>query len=270
MAHLEVCEGENSPEDSPFLELLEIDPEPPIKRVVCERCRRPITVCWCPFLSNPPPDLKTNTVILQHPFEESRTLRTAPMLEQGLPNGKCHILRGKRFHLHKYPFLEEIVDSPQTLLLYPGPNAVDLKEIAESGNSEQYTLILLDGTWAQAKGMYAHNKFLHTIKQVQLTNTPRSEYVIRTQPTDGCLSTLETAAISISMLEHNPDLADALIKPLKALCRFQLDHGAVPHQSRQHLIDNGLYTKQLPKSVQKKCEQKKNIKEPPPPSSNEK
>lgn len=39
----------------------------------------------------------------------------------------------------------------------------------------------------------------------------------------------------------------ALMRPLRAMCDYQLDHGAVVHHSKQYLIDNGLYVKQLPK-----------------------
>lgn len=44
--------------------------------------------------------------------------------------------------------------------------------------------------------------------QVQLSNTGVSEYVIRTQPNDNSLSTLETAAIALSVIENSPDIKE--------------------------------------------------------------
>lgn len=35
-----------------------------------------------------------------------------------------------------------------------------------------------------------------------------------------------------------------LLQPLKALCSFQLEHGACVHQSKQKLVDSGMYQKQ--------------------------
>lgn len=78
-----------------------------------------------------------------------------------------------------------------------------------------------------------------------------SKYVIRTQPTDVCLSTVESAAVALSFLENKPQLIDILTRPLEALCQFQLDHGAQKHQSKEFLIKNGLY-KRKEKSTQTK------------------
>ena len=36
-----------------------------------------------------------------------------------------------------------------------------------------------------------------------------------------------------------------LLRPLRALCAFQMQHGAVTHHSKQLLIDNGLYKKPI-------------------------
>lgn len=42
-----------------------------------------------------------------------------------------------------------------------------------------------------------------------------------------------------------------LLKPLQALCSFQLQHGAQIHHSKEHLIKNGEYNKAMPKNKRK-------------------
>lgn len=186
---------------------------------------------------------------MQHPAEEKRCLRTAPMLFHGLASNKCLIFKGKRFPgLHNE--LEAILRAKNTLLLYPSPRAVDigsLSSVAET-NANFYNLVILDGTWPQAKAIYASNSILHNIKQVKLLTNHISDYVIRTQPTDGCLSTLETATEALTILEKNQSYRK-LLEPLRALCQFQLENGAVSHQSKEFLIKNNRYPKLIGKRL---------------------
>lgn len=46
------------------------------------------------------------------------------------------------------------------------------------------------------------------VHQVQLNRTLSSQYVIRTQPSNICLSTLECAAVALSILERNDDIQE--------------------------------------------------------------
>lgn len=57
---------------------------------------------------------------------------------------------------------------PNTLLLFPGPGAVDISELTPVGDDVSYNLVLLDGTWGQAKNMFISNPILHLPKKVTL------------------------------------------------------------------------------------------------------
>uniref|UniRef100_A0ABI7YV39 tRNA-uridine aminocarboxypropyltransferase n=1 Tax=Felis catus TaxID=9685 RepID=A0ABI7YV39_FELCA len=87
--------------------------------------------------------------------------------------------------------------------------------------------------------------------EVQLKTSVSSQYVIRTQPTNRCLSTLECAAAALSILEKNDYIQETLLRPLQALCSFQLQHGAQIRLSKEHLLKNGLYPKPMPKNKRK-------------------
>ncbi|MGH0185266.1 UNVERIFIED_CONTAM: hypothetical protein FKN15_017367 [Acipenser sinensis] len=88
-------------------------------------------------------------------------------------------------------------------------------------------------------------------QMVQLKTSLSSQYVIRTQPTNTCLSTLECAAIALSIMEKNDSIQEVILRPLKALCSFQLQHGAQVHHSKEHLLKNGIYDKPMPKNKRK-------------------
>ncbi|XP_014252964.1 DTW domain-containing protein 2 [Cimex lectularius] len=238
-------------EDQVWSDLINLPADPPEMRDICSGCRRPFVVCWCASCPSPPLSPKCRVVILQHPAEEKRCLRTAPMLMKGLQEGKCLLYKGKKFPQLKHIGLADIITDTNTILLYPSKDSVDINCLPKVDDIESYyNLILIDGTWPQAKGMYNSTPLLHKIKQVKLTHHTKSEYVIRTQPTDGCLSTLETAAEALSILE-NQNYRDALLQPLKKLCEYQLNHGAVIHDSTEYKVKSSTYPKRIGKRLNK-------------------
>lgn len=209
--------------------------------------RRPSSVCFCNSIPNPPLCPKSTIILLQHPAEEKRCLKTSTMLYLGLEPGKCLIFKGKRFPNHNGE-LESILSSSNTLLLYPSPSAMDIRELSYSNNNS-FNIVLIDGTWPQAKAIYTGSPSLHKLKQIKLLTSEVSDYIIRTQPTDGCLSTVETAAITLSILENDNIYKKKLVEPLKTMCQFQLQNGAVSHQSKEFRIKNNMYPKLIGKRL---------------------
>ncbi|XP_043915581.1 tRNA-uridine aminocarboxypropyltransferase 2 isoform X1 [Protopterus annectens] len=238
-------------ENCGLLEFADLSVEAVQRRPTCSRCSRPQKVCLCSFLPVQPLNISTCLYIVQHPAEESRVLRTVPLLAACLPPDKCKVLIGRRFNETRYLELAEVCRSPNTLILYPGAEAANLEELTLDPSLASYNLIIIDGTWSQAKDMFYRNDIFRLPKQVQIRNNLSSQYVIRTQPTNACLSTLECAAIALTVMEKNPVVQETILRPLKALCSFQLEHGAQIHHSKEHLIRNGLYEKPMPKNKRK-------------------
>lgn len=162
-----------------------------------------------------------------------------------------HFYRGKRFphlrHVDNGVSLSSILSDKNTLLLFPSRDSISMEDLDPSEGP--YNLIVLDGTWPQAKAMYTSSPQLQRLRQVRLVLTRTSNYVIRTQPKEGCLSTLETAAEALTILERDERFRDELVRPLQTLCEFQLAKGAVEHHSKEFLIKNNKYPKAVGKRL---------------------
>ncbi|KAI7789853.1 putative DTW domain-containing protein 2-like [Triplophysa rosa] len=237
--------------DEGFSVLSDLPVEISERRPTCHTCCRPVKVCLCPYLPARPLDISTYLYIVQHPAEESRVLRTVPLLAACLPPVKCKVFIGRRFTDERHPELAAVCKDAHTLLLYPGAAAANLEDLASDFATTAHNVILIDGTWSQAKDMFLRNSLFRLPKQVQLRSVSSSQYVIRTQPTNMCVSTLECAAVALSIMEKNQNIQEVLLKPLQALCSFQLQHGAQIHHSKEHLIKNGEYNKILPQNKRK-------------------
>ncbi|XP_049729565.1 tRNA-uridine aminocarboxypropyltransferase 2 isoform X2 [Elephas maximus indicus] len=231
--------------------LWELPVEPGERRPECSRCSRPQKVCLCPFLPVHPLHISTHLYIIQHPAEENKVLRTVPLLAACLPKDKCKVKIGRRFSEERDPELSAVCQKSGTLILYPGAEAANLEEFILDSPIYPSTIIIIDGTWSQAKDIFYKNSLFRLPKQVQLKTSISSQYVIRMQPTNSCLSTLECAAVALSILEKNNYIQETLLRPLQALCSFQLQHGAKIRLSKEHLLKNGLYPKPMPKNKRK-------------------
>jgi DTW domain-containing protein YfiP len=87
-------------------------------------------------------------------------------------------------------------------------NAVDHQN---SALREIQGIILLDGTWSQAKALWWRNAWMLKCKRVVLAPKRPSRYgKLRREPRSDGLSTIEAAGMLLSRLENKPDIESAL------------------------------------------------------------
>jgi len=220
------------------------------KRQICQQCERPQKVCWCDYLPSPKVSLKSGTsiIIIQHPSEKKRKIRTALMALHGLKDGDCKIFVRRK--VAETDTLWELLEKSNSYVLYPSANSKNMDIIANDDKNK--TLVILDGTWDEAKKIYSRSLVLQRLPTIHLEIDKRSEYVLRTQPSDKCLSTIETVAHSLAILEKDHSISEKLLNPLQMLCKFQLSHGAVEHDTKSFKrakMDNVLKIK-IPKKLE--------------------
>ncbi len=84
-------------------------------------------------------------------------------------------------------------------------------------------VILLDGTWSQAKALWWRNAWMLKCRRVILGPRRPSRYgQLRREPRDDGLSTIEAAGLLLSRLENRPEIETALNAGFeKMLARFR-------------------------------------------------
>ncbi len=184
-------------------------------RPVCANCRRPKSVCYCAHL--PSIETETRVLILQHPRERDMAIGTARMASLCLPNAELAV--GIRWD--DSAVVRRALSDPArpAVLLYPGENAVDVAAEPPPG---PVTLIVIDGTWSQAKTVVRDNPSLRTLPRYTFRAPAPSEYRIRREPNELYVSTIEALVCVLGALERDPARFESLLVPFRAMIDAQI------------------------------------------------
>jgi DTW domain-containing protein len=197
----------------------------------CPRCRKPISLCVCADII--PIDNAITLLILQHPQEQDRELGTAQLTALHFNDAAVKIGLS-------WPSLTKIVgrtvDPKRWAVLYlgsvravaaDGDPARDVVVVNRNGAPidrqgealrEIEGVILLDGTWSQAKALWWRNAWILKCKRVVLNPKQPSRYgKLRREPRRDGLSTLEAAAMLLARLERKPDIEATLLASFERL-----------------------------------------------------
>jgi DTW domain-containing protein len=178
-------------------------------RATCYTCFRPSSVCICDILR--PVENRTRVTILQHPRERMHPLNTARIAEGSLKD--VRVLRGDFAALGARLEAGEI--PADALLLYPGPNAVDLETLDVGKRPRE--VVILDGTWHHASTLLRDLPVLGRLPCARFTPASPSEYQIRKEPRADYLSTIESIAHVLSVLEPETQGIESLRDSFRTL-----------------------------------------------------
>ena len=200
-------------------------------RALCTRCLRPVSVCYCAALPHIP--TTTKVVILQHPRERFMPIGTARMATLCLPNST--LLVGMRWA--ENPKLAPHLSNPAAppVLLYPGPDAKDILREPPAG---PVTLVVVDGTWSQARTVIRDNPSLQTLPRYAFVTPEPTIYRIRKEPSDDYCSTIEALMHVLGALEGDPARFRALLDPMRRMidsqiaCQAHSPRRSTPRQPR--------------------------------------
>src|ERR1700722_17963209 len=186
----------------------------------CPHCRKPPALCVCEGVK--PIKSRLDLLILQHPQEQDRALGTARL--PALHFERAVLKIGLSWPSLSKALGRPVADPSRWAVLYLGSakatnldTAEEVVAINRKGELEEHQrailreiegVVLLDGTWSQAKALWWRNAWMLKCQRVILGPARPSRYgQLRREPRRDGLSTIEAAAMLLASLERRPDLA---------------------------------------------------------------
>jgi DTW domain-containing protein YfiP len=189
----------------------------------CPHCHKPLPLCVCDSIT--PIENRIQLLILQHPQEQDRALGTARLTALHFKHAVLRI--GLSWPSLSKALGRPVADPSRWAVLYLGSAKVadletdrDIVAIDRKGQLEDNQrailkdiegIVLLDGTWSQAKALWWRNAWMLKCQRVILGPSRPSRYgKLRREPRRDGLSTIEAAAMMLSSLEKRPDIGETL------------------------------------------------------------
>ena len=190
----------------------------------CPRCHKPLVLCVCDSVE--PIENRTSLLILQHPQEQDKALGTARLtalhfqdavLKIGLSWPSLSRALGRRVHdpsrwavLYLGSVKLDALDTDRAIVAIDRKGAMETDQRAILADIEG--VVLLDGTWSQAKALWWRNAWMLKCQRIILAPRQPSRYgKLRKEPRRDGLATIEAAAIMLAGLENRPDIETTLL-----------------------------------------------------------
>jgi len=208
----------------------------------CPSCHKPLPLCICDSIT--PIENRIALLILQHPQEQDRALGTARLTALHFKNAVLKI--GLSWPSLSKALGRPVHDPSRWAVLYLGSAKIanldtdrDIVAINRKGEVEDNQrailkdiegIVLLDGTWSQAKALWWRNAWMLKCQRVILNPARPSLYgKLRREPRRDGLSTVEAAAMLLAGLEKRPDIATTLNASFeRMLARYREAQAVLP------------------------------------------
>jgi DTW domain-containing protein YfiP len=206
---------------------------PPPEAAACPRCGKPGSLCVCDAVD--PVRTAWRLLVLQHPQEQDVALGTAsilaaqvegtvlrvglswPNLGAALGAAGGRAADPKRWGvLHLGPARTPQAVPPDGLVALDRHGAPLPDQAAERVGLDG--LVLLDGSWSQAKALWWRNPWLLKCRRFVVVPGRRSRYgTLRREPRAESVATIEAAALALAALAGDPALEARIVRPFEAL-----------------------------------------------------
>lgn len=162
----------------------------------CQRCRLAAPTCICRWRVEASLDI--DFIIIMHHDEIFKPTNTGRLIADVFPQN-TYVYEWSRTSpsAELLSLLQD--DQRQCLLLFPS-DPLELDSVAKPHARPRLktTLVILDGTWKQARKMFRASAWLNRLKVLPLADSKPSLYGVRHAPKLGQLSTAEAVADALT------------------------------------------------------------------------
>ena len=184
----------------------------------CEKCCRPKEKCLCGKVNAI--ENKIKVVILQHPQERYKALSSAPLAHLLLINSALFTGLSWR-NFKKVAGAEELPSQWGVLILKPDQSmgnrpvsVIDRRKKPVGNTSFLRGIVVLDGSWKQAKTLWWRNPWLLKLNRIRLNPDHPS---LRQQVKKEGLATIEAVAFALEHLGDRPEIPKLLREKYREL-----------------------------------------------------
>jgi DTW domain-containing protein YfiP len=195
-------------------------------REKCYQCYRPMSSCMCGYVR--PISTQTKFVILMHPKEFKKTKNgTGRLTHLSLPNSELYI--DDDFTDHSA--VNALIGDPDHLcyVLYPGKNSLNLNTQKIEAKGKQIIIFIIDSTWPCSVKILRVSKNLQQLPKVSFTHSKCSQFMIKEQPKEFCLSTIESTLSILELLQQQgietieAEKFEKFLTPFTSMVEYQIE-----------------------------------------------
>ncbi|MDD2780979.1 tRNA-uridine aminocarboxypropyltransferase [Sulfuricurvum sp.] len=194
-------------------------------RAKCYKCYRPISSCMCSYVKSI--DTTTKFVILMHPKEFKKTKNgTGHLTHLSLNNSELYI----DVDFSEHSAINALIENENNLcfVLYPGKNSININTQKIETNDKQIIIFIIDSTWPCSVKMLRLSRNLQQLPRLSFTHTKISQFQIKEQPKEYCLSTIESTQTLLEILNAqgleliDEDAIEHFLDPFMAMVNYQI------------------------------------------------
>jgi len=142
---------------------------------------------------------KTKFVILMHPKEFKKTKNgTGRLTHLSLPNSELYI----DIDFSEHRAINRLINNSENIcyVLYPGKNTLNLNTDKIDTSGKQMVIFIIDSTWPCSVKMLRLSRNLQQLPKMSFTHSKSSQFKIKEQPKEFCLSTIESTLTVLELL----------------------------------------------------------------------